>query len=132
MPGPLDGLTVGLFINDATPTPQSVIGDFELADFPGYAAVALDDLAGPKALPGDRWGYDQFAQFAANDAVEPTQTAYGYIIYEAGAPNVYRGGERFAQPYNFAGIGNFIALLIVLALSSYWPSGLVNFEEAPE
>jgi hypothetical protein len=122
MPGPLDGLSVALFVNDHQPTPDDTIANYTLAALSG-AGTALDALAGPKALPDGHIGYDQFVQWAAGAAPD-NETVFGYVVFEPGAPNVFKAAERFTEPVEIANEGDFVATLVVFALPSYWDSGL--------
>lgn len=105
----LDGGSLRLFKNDFVPNENSVAGDFTVADFTGYANVAvatwgtpyLDDLARPTTLGGLR----TFAQTgtAVNNVV--------YGVYYLNATNELVWAERFAEPFAFAGTGTTLPIV---------------------
>jgi len=103
-----DTLTLHLFQNDISPTPETVVGDFDEADFTGYAAEAgvdfgaayLDEpnLEAKLTIPT--------VQFSATGGATPN-TIYGGYITDAAGTYLY-GSQRFAVPIQINSIGDAV------------------------
>lgn len=93
--GLLDGAVVNLYQNDLTPTPNTLVGDFTVANFTGYAVssaivwgTVFTDASNVANSVGD---VKQFTCTADGTA----QTIYGYYVTVTGA---LRFSERFPTP----------------------------------
>jgi len=105
-----DDLDIKLFKNNYTPVNGSHLGNFDEADFTGYAPIEID--------PGD-W---VFTPGTPSDAEHPqviftstagaqNQDVYGYYVVERnpGSNGVVRWAERFGNgPYNIQNLGDQI------------------------
>jgi len=104
-----------LYINDKTPTPADVPGDYTEATFTGYAADALGTLLGPVNLLTNVVGMHCEVDFLAGVVTPPGELCIGvYLTDTTGA--IYYGGWRFPDPVNFAQAGDALSLDIVLPL----------------
>lgn len=97
----LDGAKLHVFKNDYTPSPSSVLADFEEADFTGYAAVTLDDW-GEAFLQADGSGVmvHSSIQFTpSGTAID--NTVYGWYITDT-AGTGYIAAGLFEEPVSLA------------------------------
>lgn len=107
---PLDGVQVGLFQNNYTPTRSSAIGDLVDADFTGYALSAavvwsgpfMDPVLGPY-LVGD------LKTFSVGSSPTTTNDIYGYYVIDSGGNLI--AAERFASPVPMAVAGATIPVV---------------------
>jgi hypothetical protein len=113
-------IAINLFTGPTVPTPSSVLGDFTLASFGGYADQVLTTMTGiSEAADGTAsFEWAMVAHFISTDAVTP-QIATGLII-EDGAP-VYRAAALLPTPVNFNRAGITANFVIGLTLG---PAGL--------
>jgi hypothetical protein len=90
---------IGLFQNDFTPAPGTVLDDFTACTFTGYA---------PQELASAVWGSPAVVDHVAmttsadqvtfeSDALASPQIAYGYYVTDADMEN-YKWCERFETP----------------------------------
>jgi len=109
--GPGDGAKIGLYLNDVTPTPSSVVDDFNIDTIGGatqpkaitWAPAFINDNLQGEARGGlINW-------LTANDTGLPV-TAFGYIIVDTTGA-VLLLAERFAVPYTFNRIGQTFSLV---------------------
>lgn len=108
--------TVVLYTAGPTPNVNSVIGDFTLATFSGYAGQVAT-LAGPVTVGLTTEAMVSSVLFIAT-AASPfvANTILGYLITDgAGA---YYGGEQFATPVPIAAAGQYLALELVMPLTA--------------
>lgn len=89
------GCHLRIFVNNLTPTPANVIGDFTEASWGGYAAISLSgQWTGPTKIVDGEYeivtGTYTFTKTSGTDA-----TAYGYYV-EDGTGCLF--SERFAAP----------------------------------
>lgn len=108
--GLLDGVIAKLYQNDYTPTPQSVLADFTVATFAGYASSSAitwgpaftDSLDQAQAVGSVK-------QFNCNASTTPN-VIYGYYITSGdGATLIF--AERFAEPQAINGVGDSVVLV---------------------
>lgn len=110
--GYLDAVTIRLFQNAFTPTPNAVLGDFTQATFTDYAAI------GPLVW-GDPWidsggNVIVSAQVCQWVVVTPTitNTIYGYYAtIGAGAGTAWRFAELFDTPKVMGLVGQAITFV---------------------
>lgn len=99
-------MTIKLFQNDMTPSPGSVLGDFTVATFTGYATSGAIVWAGPvNADDGTPELVGQRLIFTATDGAV-TNTIYGYYALDAGGGLLF--AERFESPQNVAIAGDSV------------------------
>lgn len=124
----LDGLTVRLFINPATPDgPTSVLGDFTEASFDGYAPISLpgwglpwSDVVGNAVVSSNR------LQWTMTGSTTP-QTVYGWFATKGtSVSEVLYMAERFDSTYAMAGPGNAVVLDINYGLPGPTASGVTG------
>lgn len=102
----LDGVTIKLYQNDFVPGPDSVLGDFTVATFTGYATSAEIAWAGPvNADDGTPELVGQRLIFTATDAAEPN-TIYGYYALDSGGALLW--AERFDEAQNVSIAGDSV------------------------
>jgi len=91
-----DAWTVGLYVNDVTPSFTSKLEDFTPAGWPGYVSVKLGPWSPPFTL--DSRTAAMLSSIATFEAPPPGPTPgtllYGY--YVLASPSGYVGAERFA------------------------------------
>ncbi len=111
----LNTLTLRLFKNDYTPTVDSVVGDFTVADFPGYAGITLNDFGA---------SYGNTAKNAESDTGVHTFTCTGapsggvqhiYGWYTVDGAGDVGPAARFAAPVpiDLTGAGQSISIQIL-------------------
>jgi hypothetical protein len=109
---PLLAPVIKLFQNDFTPTPTSVIGDFTIASFSGYA-----DVTGAFGAPGIDPSGNAVAPHPcvwSTDGVTPG-AAYGlYIVDSAG--NLVAGARFDDAPYNFVNAGDQLVCTLLFGM----------------
>lgn len=94
--GILEAPTVRLFKNNYFPSKDSVIGDFTLADFTGYATSTAVTWGAPHVnADGNLEIQGGVKQFTATDGATPN-TVYGYLLTTAGGALI--AAERFDVP----------------------------------
>lgn len=105
----LDTGSLRLYQNNFTPSPTSVLGDFTVATFDGYANKAIA-----------AWGAVFLDPLGLATTIAPLQT---FTMTGATTPNIVYGAyyldkngalmwaERFAVPVNFAAAGNTLPLV---------------------
>lgn len=102
----LDGVTVKLFQNDIVPGPDSVLGDFTVADFTGYATSAALVWAGPVLKDdGTPELVAQRLMFTCTNATTPN-TIYGYYLLDSEGGLL--GAERFEAPQQVSLVGDTV------------------------
>lgn len=114
----LDGGTIDLYQNDITPTPDTVVGDLDVATFTGYAQVTLTTFSAPY-LNADGAGavLTPLAQFNTAAPYTVGNVVYGYWIEDVDGALLLAG--RFPNaPITMAGAGDHIAALIEYALGN--------------
>ncbi len=96
--GTLNGVICQLYKNDMLPSSDSVLADFDICDFPGYAdsAAIVWTPAFINALEQAVTTSDKVLTFRPTDDTMP-QVAFGYVICDAGKANL-KFAERFDQP----------------------------------
>ena len=73
-------LWLRLFKNDETPDVETVVGDFEEADFPGYSAIEFTGWADPDKVVDGKWVITAPIQtFLCTGSGTPNDI-YGYYI----------------------------------------------------
>ena len=111
------GATFELFQNNFVPGPLSVIEDFEECDFVGYARktgvasfITFND--GPS---GDQIVSGTVLQLFAAGAIEAAQTAYGWLLVDAGLTELLAWGV-FDVPYAFNAEGDSLEAVPIVRL----------------
>ena len=105
-----DDLDLKLFKNNYTPVAGSHLGNFDEADFTGYAPYEIDatDWAITPGAPTDA----EHPQVTFTSTVgAQNQDVYGYYVVERnpGSNGVVRWAERFGNgPYNIQNLGDQI------------------------
>lgn len=94
----LDGVKLRLFQNDFTPVPASVLADFTIATFTGFATstavvwgTPYYQQDGTPNVAGD------LKTFAAGSPLTVTNVIYGWYLID-GAASVWLAAYRFDQP----------------------------------
>jgi len=103
----------GLFKNNIVPTPLTVWGDIEEADFDGYARVNLDETAAVRFLSPDGGAgvmYPEVASFTAGGGLAEPQTIYGYFAFHGTSPQLLFV-NTFDEPIEMAVIGQTLPLI---------------------
>lgn len=102
MGGALESVVIGLYKNDFSPTPSSVVGDFTAADFDGYA-LSAELVWGEVFLDeeGNAITLAQLLQFHADSPFTEPNTIYGYYAVDAGGGGLIYS-ERFEDPVPIA------------------------------
>lgn len=104
----LDGLTavvdVNLYQNDMAPTPNSVLADFDVATYDGYAAEAIT----PTTWPIFNEGTAQVVAVGPGIVFSPTGSVtpnviYGYYVTDSTGTRLL-WAERFAEPKVMNGV----------------------------
>lgn len=108
--------TVTLFTNNVQPGPASVVGDFDVADFTGYAdatpvfSAVVNTSTGTIGIVG-------VASFVATTGSPfVSNVCYGWILSDGAT--AYYGGAKFASPVNFATAGDYLELLCQLPVKT--------------
>lgn len=106
----LNGAIAKLYQNDYQPTPQSVLGDFTVATFAGYASSsaivwgpAFTDTLDQAQTVGS------VKQFNCNASTTPN-VIYGYYI-TSGDGMTLLFAERFAEAQAINGVGDSVVLV---------------------
>ena len=92
--GALIGAEVELYTNDVLPVPTSVIGDFDLATYTGYAAEAVAWLAPAISDSGEVEVVGIVGEFRPTNSAVPNDV-YGFILTDGAG--VLLGGGRFTD-----------------------------------
>jgi len=111
---PLIAPVLHLYVNDFTPLPTSVVGDFTEAAFGGYATtlpVFGDAIVGPGGLISCPAGIHIFTCDGTDGEV-----VYGWYLLDSAGGLVCAG--RFAAPRNMAADGDTIAMVIFFGLAA--------------
>lgn len=112
-PGP--GSNIGLFSNDYTPVPTTVLGDLTPADFSGYAEVsALESFTTSPNTDGSASSNPAVIASFAQTAVTISQIVYGWYM-TTGAGVLVAAGQ-FDTPINFNAIGVSVQFVLVFNL----------------
>ena len=106
----LDGGSLRLYQNDMTPTPNSVVGDFTIADFGGYTSKTI-------ATWGDPW-IDALGraitlaptQTWAATGVAPSNLVYGWYFLDVNGDLALAG--RFDAPVSMGVVTDALPLAI--------------------
>lgn len=104
--------TVRLFVNDISPNPATVVGDFVEATFAGYNDIAEPALAGPISVSPDARGLIATVNFIGGAIVSPGETAFGYYVTDDTGATLFMY-ERFADAVPFSTNGDFLNLDVV-------------------
>ena len=111
--GDYGAVTMDLYQNDVDPTPSSVLGDFEVADFSGYAqATALDfggvfqNLDGYAEMDLPSQQFDHSGGATANNI-------YGFFV------EVTAGGLLYAERFPVVPIPMITAVNSIIVLSRF-------------
>lgn len=86
---------IDLFQNDIPFAPGNVIGDYDLADYTGYAAEAITWSAATLSDDGQVETVGVTGEFRPTDGVTPNQI-YGWLLRNAGGDIL--GGGNFNPP----------------------------------
>lgn len=97
-----------LYQNDFTPNDEVVIGDMTVADYHGYAEVALTTYIAPYTDPDGKAVLTTPQCVFAFTAGVPTNLVYGWYILDKDGDLLAAG--RFDNPVNFAAVGNALVL----------------------
>lgn len=108
------GGKIGLFVNNATIGPDTVLADLVEATFPGYAQVAIGTLSPPYIDPGSNQMVIDGANatFIAGAGMTPV-TVYGAFIVDTGG-TILLGVEKFASPVLLTEVGQGLGYVPVL------------------
>lgn len=103
-----------LYVNDLTPTPATVLGDFTEATETGYA---------PENVPSSGWTpttSPSGTTVAINSSFLWTISISGTFhgLYVTGAGGVLAWSERFGDPIVFGSLGGSIEVIPTLAIKS--------------
>lgn len=94
------GDTVGLYVNDHTPTVNSVMGSFTKASYPGYADQGLYNVfTGPTQVYAGKWRIQSSLRTFNAPSSGGSVTVYGFFVWNG---TTYKYAERFATPIAFA------------------------------
>ena len=110
--------TVRLYKAGPTPTLLSVLGDFTLSTFTGYANVTLAAVLGPIGLPGGQGMHVQ-CDFLASGPTAPAENALGMMIVAADGVTLL-AAEQFATPVPFEFAADALSYDLILAPKSRW------------
>jgi hypothetical protein len=103
----LRDMSLRLYQNDYTPVEGSVVGDFTVATFTGYASITLgtgDWTITPGAPTSAACAQKTFTSSAGSQ----NQNIYGYYLVTV-TDEIFIAGERFSDgPYNIANNGDAI------------------------
>lgn len=117
--GLLNGAKMKLFKNNLMPTPNSVIADFEIADFTGFSTSTALVWGTPyyqaDGTPVVLAGAKTFIVTSADPVVG--NTIYGYYITD-GAGTALLYSERFDSPVLMAIVGTGITVEPAFSLQS--------------
>lgn len=114
--GRWEDVVIGLYQNDVTPGPGTVLADLDGADFGGYAAVTLTGTWGDAYVNAQgQPAVDQTALAEFDWASSPANTVYGYFVVRASAPTVLIYAERFPDPIQMLSLTSHIGILARLA-----------------
>jgi hypothetical protein len=107
---------MGLFKNDFTPTPQSLIADFTPADFSGYLLTPVA-LAPPHNYTVDKAVQSAIQTFIATSATPFVPcTVFGWYMADLTGVLWY-SSERFTSPMSVSAVGDFIGIWGFLAFN---------------
>jgi hypothetical protein len=101
-----------LFQNDFTPTPSSLIGDFTVCTFGGYA-----DATGAFLTPGLDPSGNAVAAKPCAFTGDGTSSGVAYGIYVVGSTGDLVAAARFDNaPYNFVNLGDQLVLTLLFGM----------------
>jgi len=109
-------LDLHLFKNDLTPNGQTVVGDFEEADFDGYAAESVDKdewVVSYDADGGTSLVNNILATFAAG-TLAGSQTIFGWYLTRTGG--VLLCSSRFQDPLVVGVDGQVVPVIVATSL----------------
>lgn len=95
---------------------DSVVGDFTVCTFTGYADATLPALSGPVAAGSNVLAMIGGAFFSLGTPIVTTQNADGYIVVDTTLAILY-AIEQFPTPVPFALAGAFLDLVVQLPLA---------------
>jgi len=103
----LRDMSLRLFKNDYTPVEGSVVGNFTIADFTGYASITLG-TADWTITPGAPTAAACVQKTFTSSAGSQNQPIYGYYLVTV-IDEVFVAGERFTDgPYTIVNNGDTI------------------------
>lgn len=114
----LSGANLHLYKNNYLPVDSSVAADFTVATFTGYGGAILGSGVAATTVGGK--AYVPFTQrtFSVSANGGPSNSIYGYYIYNSGTGQLLFA-ERFAAgPYTMANLGDTLKLTPTLTLFS--------------
>lgn len=115
--GLLDDAVVDLFMNDITPTKESVAADFEDPTYTTYAPVTLTDAdwLNPYVNQQDQVQISAatVARFTVTTPADPPEVAYGYRITTAAGKVLL--AQRFDTPQPLGTAGDVVEIAIRLS-----------------
>lgn len=92
-----DGVTVRLFQNDHTPGDADEEGDYTVASFDGYDAIAADAWQ-PPFTDGDEYAHTFHAACTWTNTGVTANTIYGYFVVKSVDGSQILWAERFESP----------------------------------
>lgn len=109
--GEFDGALVRLFQNDIQPTKDSILADFTIATFTGFATSAAIVWAGPILNPdGEPIVIGDLKLFTGGSPFTVSNTIYGYYIVDAAGTKLL-WSERFALAQVVAAAGQSVQVV---------------------
>ncbi len=110
-----DTWTIDLFTNNATPTTASVIGDFTIATYTGYAQQSFGTST-VGSVSGNNITLATAQKTFAVTATAGSNQVYGYILKD-GSGNLIAAEKFSGGPYNMQTLGDTLKLTITETLT---------------
>lgn len=109
----LDGLKIGLYTNQISPTPDTVITDLTEAAFTGYARSSTIVWGTPyRPLSAALYGADAPRYTSINTDPSTNVNVYGAFLVKPGTPDVLEAVIPFDTPVVIAGAGAGVSVVL--------------------